>query len=285
VEQRTEKLDLHTHTTWSSGFSQPVELVRLASKEEVSTLAITDHHALGGYREAQPAAERLHMCLIPAIELDCRSEDRRVDLLGYWIDPEYAQLQEFLRQYRGSVGWMMRDRAFLGAVFGAHGIAYNEAAFHEFAGTDEPTYPMLVEYLVAAGWGRSLGQVFGSLKQLSLSGSLPRIKRTDPPVELASQVLRAAGGVVVLAHPALIRDDDVVRHIAASGHVDAIESPYTSYWTGGDDKNAAYARLAGEFGLATSGGSDFHAYPHTDATLGVELPVDVLTALRARRRA
>lgn len=46
-------IDLHTHSTWSSGFCDPAELVRRASMADVRTLAITDHHEVGAYDEAR----------------------------------------------------------------------------------------------------------------------------------------------------------------------------------------------------------------------------------------
>jgi hypothetical protein len=47
-----------------------------------------------------------------------------------------------------------------------------------------------------------------------------------------------------------------------------------------------YRGLAATLGLATSGGSDFHGYGETRATLGtVHLPADEFTAFEARAAA
>jgi len=77
-----ERLDLHCHTTWSSGFCSPEELVRWASMGDVRTLAITDHHRVEAYLEAVEPAARLGVTLIPAIELDCLADGKRVGPVG-----------------------------------------------------------------------------------------------------------------------------------------------------------------------------------------------------------
>lgn len=278
------KIDLHTHTTWSSGFCEPAELVRWASMADIRTLAITDHHAVGGYLQAAPHAERLGVSLIPAIELDCRAWGRRVDLLGYWIDPYNLELQQFLQHWRGGVHALLHDEAVLSALFALKQCPFDLDDFREQADQQFPSYPRLLEILVANGWAATIGDAYRQMQHFSRQGLLPRVQRRDPSIEEGAGVLRAAGGVVVLAHPEIVHDDDVVRRIAGSGLVDALESPYGGYWADREERNAHYALMAAEFNLPTSGGSDYHAYPFSDVPLGVEVDEAEFERLKAIKR-
>src|SRR5258708_12195386 len=53
--QRYERVDLHTHSSWSDGVLTPAELVALAATRQVQLLALTDHDTLAG-RPPAPAA-------------------------------------------------------------------------------------------------------------------------------------------------------------------------------------------------------------------------------------
>ena len=45
-------IDLHAHTTASDGELTPSELIDLAIKTDITTLAITDHDNINGLEEA-----------------------------------------------------------------------------------------------------------------------------------------------------------------------------------------------------------------------------------------
>ena len=62
--------DFHTHSTRSDGTLAPAELVRLAWRNGVRVLALTDHDTLDGIAEARAAARELPgMRLVPGVEL------------------------------------------------------------------------------------------------------------------------------------------------------------------------------------------------------------------------
>ena len=65
------RIDLHSHTTASDGSLTPEELVRLAKRQGVSTLAVTDHDTVAGLPRAIAEGERLGVEIIPGIEISC----------------------------------------------------------------------------------------------------------------------------------------------------------------------------------------------------------------------
>ena len=276
-----ELLDLHVHSTWSSGFCEAAELVRWASLADVRTLAITDHHQIEGYEEARPLAGRYGVELIPAIELDCQVDGKRVDLLGYFIDPTAPALTTFLKTWPGGARQFLDDELTLSALAASRGVAFDVKRLRAIADGRPPALIHFALYLVERGWGATLGDVYKGVGALLRQGGLPRGPRRYPPAEQAAAVLRSVGGVVSLAHPGLLRDDALVRRLATEGLVDAIEAPYLGYWTDGDAINARTAAIAQELGVPTSAGSDYHAYPFSPVQLGVDVPRGTLARLRA----
>ena len=75
------RADLHLHTTASDGQLQPTELVQLARKNHLNTIAITDHDTTDGLREAQQAADSSPI-IIPGIELSAEENEVDVHMLG-----------------------------------------------------------------------------------------------------------------------------------------------------------------------------------------------------------
>lgn len=248
---------------------------------DVRTLAITDHHQVEPYAEVVELAASLGVALIPAVELDCLAGERRVDLLGYWIDPAAPSLTQFLARWPGGAQQMLADRATLSALGALVGLDLTPERLQAASGKRPPGLADLFTTLVRAGVAPTIGAAFRQWEELRLAGKLPRSARRYAPVQDGAAAIRAAGGVVTLAHPGLVRDDATVRRLLAAGVVDAIETPYAGYWHDGAARNALYRALADEFSLPTSAGSDYHAYPFSDVKLGMDVPAGTLARLRA----
>lgn len=278
-----ERLDLHCHTTWSSGFCSAQELVRWASMGDIPTLAITDHHHVEAYAEAVDLAAQLGVTLIPAIELDCQTEGKRVDLLGYWIAPAAPALTAFVERWPSGVQRLLDDAESLARLASALGVAIDAAHLRDLAAPRTPSLYDLFVLLVRQGWASTLGAAYQRWEDLRRSGRFPRLQHAYAPVEDGAAAIRAAGGVVTLAHPGLVRDDATVARLVADGVVDAIETPYAGYWSQGEELNARYRQLAETLGVPTSAGSDYHAYPFSTVPLGVEVPVGTVERLRNAR--
>ena len=103
----------------------------------------------------------------------------------------------------------------------------------------------------------------------------------------AVRLLRASGGLPVLAHPGIIRTDaagldHILRDAVKAGMV-GLECYYPLH-----DETAvkAFLVLAGKYGLVATGGSDYHGSLKPEARLGVgprgmAFPDDLLADLRA----
>src|SRR4051812_15826235 len=82
-------IELQSHSTYSDGQLEPAGVVEEAGEAGVTTLALTDHDAVGGVEEAAAAAERVGLELVPAIEMSCVHEFAEdLHVCGYWLDLE-----------------------------------------------------------------------------------------------------------------------------------------------------------------------------------------------------
>ena len=94
--------DFHSHSTRSDGVLTPTELVRLAAGNGVHLLALTDHDSMEGIPEAVAAASEAGVRIIPSIEMSTDIPGDEAHVLGYFLDPEDADLQRTLAGMRDS---------------------------------------------------------------------------------------------------------------------------------------------------------------------------------------
>ena len=102
----TANIDLHLHTLASDGRLTPTELIRLAAKLGLKTIAVTDHDSTEGLAEAYEAAKEFpELRIIPGIEMSADIPGDEVHVLGYFLDYQDEQFQATLSEFRtGRVG-------------------------------------------------------------------------------------------------------------------------------------------------------------------------------------
>ena len=82
------KSELHMHSIFSDGEFSPTELVRIAGKNGVSLLSLTDHDTFEGIGEFIEAAKGTGISAFPGIEITTRYRDSNVHLLAYFKSPD-----------------------------------------------------------------------------------------------------------------------------------------------------------------------------------------------------
>lgn len=96
------KGDFHIHTTASDGRLTPTEVVKLAKRNKVDIIAITDHNTTKGIPEAIEAGKKYGVKVIPGIELSVRYNYNKIHILGYFKNDSYRYdgFQETLNYIR-----------------------------------------------------------------------------------------------------------------------------------------------------------------------------------------
>jgi predicted metal-dependent phosphoesterase TrpH len=242
--------DLHVHTTHSDGVCSPCEVVIAARCVRLSALAITDHDTLSALAVARPEAARLGVELIAGVELTAVDDrGREIHILGHFIrddDPALRAATDALRAARASRLRAMVDRlaalglsidlpalarAFPRATLGRRHLAEWLARTHQVASPRE-------------AFARYLGD-----------GGPAEVPKPRLPWTEAITLIRGAGGVAGLAHPAYDLGETALRTLAEGG-LAALEvaGPGVNSRRGG-----RLRAWADRFDLVPIAGSDFHA--------------------------
>lgn len=249
-------IDLHTHSSVSDGTDSPSELVRAARDRGLDVVAITDHDTTAGWDEALSAAPS-GLVVVPGMEMSCvgRGEDGDpvpVHLLAYLFDPNNEVFAGELERLRSERAERIRLMAQLLAA-DHPAIVPDEilAATGESAGR-----PHLARALVDAGIVGSVQEAFDS----HLATDSPYyVAKIDTPLELAVEMIAAAGGVSVVAHARArsrgrLLDPTQIRELATLG-LDGLEVFHADH---NADDTRFMSDLADELGLIATGSSDYH---------------------------
>jgi predicted metal-dependent phosphoesterase TrpH len=255
-------IDLHSHTTASDGWCTPQELIRRARDAGVRTLGVTDHDTMAGVPAARAAGARLGIAVVAGIEITAVDRQHDVHMLGYFVDPSHPALAMFLERQRADRVRRVREMAHRLAVLGYPvdvELALRTAARE---GGRAVGRPLLARALVESGHAADTRDAFGRLLGRGCAAYVPRCGAT--PAEVVA-LIREAGGVASIAHPGKTQRDDLVPALADAG-LDALEVHHPDH-TAAD--RARYLAAARQFGLAVTGGSDYHGNPdHGGDALG-----------------
>ena len=96
-------IDWHIHTTASDGRLTPTQIVVKAKNAGLEEIAITDHDAVSGIKEAKKTGKKLGIIIIPGVELTCYDKDKEVHIKGLNINPENPDILKLCvmaRKYR-----------------------------------------------------------------------------------------------------------------------------------------------------------------------------------------
>jgi len=237
--------------------------------------ALADHDTLAGAAEAIAAGERLGVRVIPSTELNTESEWGDVHILGYFLDPADAALEDRLRWLRENRG---RRVELMVEKLNALGHAISLERVREIAKGGSLGRPHLAQALFEAGHVPSYDSAFDTLIARGSPAYVSRVGLT--PLE-AVQLVVAHGGVPSLAHPfTVVGLDELMPLLVAAGLI-GIETYYGSH---PPTMTATCLSLARRYGLVPTGGSDFHGRGDHGAPLGgTFVPPETIPALEARR--
>ncbi|MFD4790832.1 PHP domain-containing protein [Streptomyces sp. NPDC058459] len=254
------RIDLHCHSTASDGTDTPAGLMRAAAGVGLDVVALTDHDTTRGHAEALAALPE-GLTLVTGAELSCRTDGVSLHLLAYLFDPEEPALlaeRELVRDDR-----VPRAHAMI-ARLNALGVPVTWEQVERIAAGGTVGRPHLASALVELGVVPTVSDAF-TPEWLADGGRAFVVKHETDPVE-AIRLVKNAGGVTVLAHPAAVKRGrtvprDAIARMAAAG-LDGLEADHTEH----DQATRTRLRgLAGDLDLLVTGSSDYHGTRKTVA--------------------
>ncbi|MFH1665834.1 MAG: PHP domain-containing protein [Candidatus Omnitrophota bacterium] len=264
-------VDLHIHTSCSDGVFTPQEAVAKALELGLKVIAITDHDSIDGLAPALKAAKGTALEVIPGVEISAIKGESEIHILGYFIDWKDPALAEALKDMQVKrVGRMEK----IVQLMREHG------------------FDMSLEKVIKAGKGGTVGRlhlaramvkakIVGSEKeafdQYIGEGKSCYVRHKHLDYRKAIEMIKRAGGVPVLAHPAIMGSDEYFPDYIKAG-LRGVEVFHTKHRPLTSDR---YFELAEKYGLLVTGGSDCHGTGKRGVLMGkVRMDHEVVEKLR-----
>lgn len=265
-------IDLHLHTKYSDGEYDVKTILQECEKAGLSYLSITDHDAVGAYREIeeQPEVRRLFSGrIIEGVELSFNKDGFLFDVLGYGID--YKKMQKLLDNRMDAEAKKEMQAALLeewkevcrkkGIMFddklqisnGTNHEAFN-VLYSDISNFDKyPENTKFAEFISRENIAVFYKRYFSNPK----SEFFVYESRFSPSLKEAIDMIHQCGGKAFLAHSFAYGLEDTIGFInyAIEQGIDGIEQYYSTFTTEHENIIGELARINSLF---ISGGTDFH---------------------------
>jgi predicted metal-dependent phosphoesterase TrpH len=247
-------IDLHTHTNFSDGTDSPTQLINKALAAGISVLGLTDHDSISGWQEAITAL-RPGISLVPGAEISCQTPDGiSVHILGLLFDSENLELMSTMQATRENRHGRM---AKIVARLNEAGIEISmQDVLDQLADGATLGRPHLADALVKKGVVASRDEAF---TQMLHNKSKYYVSHYSPLPEAAIKMIKAAGGVSVIAHPMASHRGRTISLETFGSLIDAgLDGVEVDHRDHSPDEKTQLIELAKQNNLVMTGASDYH---------------------------
>ena len=276
--------DLHIHSSASDGKLSVPEIFREAKARNIAFMAISDHDSITCQTQAAGEAKKLGIRYISGVELNVTfscpeflgGKAVSLDFLGYQFNPGNKALQsklELMAKYREERAAKILDN--LNMEFKKENIAaLTKDDFQQIQESVDGTLgrPHIADYLVKKGIVKTRQEAFDKYLVKCDVPKFPLLLKE------ASELIRDAGGKLVLAHPSdphgislltltkeLAEQTKIIEEKMLP-LIDGVECWHTSHTKESTNHYVAFAKKKG---LMMTGGSDCHQKPIIMGTVAV----------------
>ena len=249
-----QMIDLHTHTNFSDGTDSPTQLINKALAAGISVLGLTDHDSISGWQEAITAL-RPGISLVPGAEISCQTSDGiSVHILGLLFDSENLELMGTMQATRENRHGRM---AKIITRLNEAGIDISmQDVLDQLAEGATLGRPHLADALVKKGVVASRDEAF---TQMLHNKSKYYVSHYSPLPEVAIKMIKAAGGVSVIAHPMASHRGRTISLENFGSLIDAgLDGVEVDHRDHSPDEKTQLIELAKQNDLVMTGASDYH---------------------------
>lgn len=265
--------DLHLHSRFSDGTYAPDDLAVIGRQYGFSALALTDHDSVEGCAAAAVACEQGGIQFIPGTELTAETDGNEVHFIGYFIDVTDPGLLTALAKFQSVRQNRIRE---IVARINHLNIPLKAERVFALANCRSPGRPHVGRALVQDGFCVNQDEAFDRFLKKHRPAWVPKFKISAHD---AIELIHQAGGLAVLAHPGLNRNDDIIPDLVAAG-MDGLECYHSKHPPVAVHR---YLQLAKTYNLVVTGGSDCHGHSKGNPVVGhVKLPYEHVEQLCAR---
>mgnify|MGYP001546742910 CR=1 FL=1 len=281
-------IDLHVHSTASDGSYTPQQIMALAADAGVKAISITDHDTIDGIKAISARMGHGPVELMSGVEISCDPpldglSSSSLHILGYGFSVYDSGLNQLLDQLK--VAREQRNPRIVEQLC-LLGFDISIEEVEKACGGGQAGRPHIAQVMVDKGYVDSFDKAF----DLYLAKGKPAyVDKFRVSCKTAIQVIHDAGGVAVLAHPGLIKEEksrrleQLIIELISYG-LDGLEVYYTDH---SEDQVSRLMSLARQNDLAVTGGSDFHGTFNKGVDLGtgkgnLNIGFNVFHRLKAR---
>ena len=262
-------IDLHIHSRASDGTLSPAEIIALASSLNLGAVSITDHDSIAGSREALLGGIPDSLGFLTGVEISAEPPPSypgagSIHILGYGFrldDPDLNRALEKLQDSRRG-----RNPEII-ARLNKLGIAIRIEEVEREAADGQPGRPHIAKLLIKKGVAKSMDDAFD--RYLG-NGRPAYVDKFRIESSQAIELINAAGGIPVLAHPCLLelerveQLEDLLLEMMSMG----LKGLEVYYPLNTPPQTMQYSDLAARHRLLMTGGTDFHGDIQPDIQLG-----------------
>ncbi len=256
--------DLHTHSVFSDGTYTPTELVEAAECAGLSAISLSDHNTVDGLPEFLAAAQGKDIAAVPGAEFSVDYEGTELHLLALYIpETHFAAISELMADFH-----KRKEQSNFDLICALNKAGY-DIRFEEIRNATPNgkfNRAHIAAELTKKGYVGSIKEAFSTLLAPK-HGYYKEPKR--PTVWEMLEFIKSIGAVPVLAHPFLnLKEDSLLTFLpqAKEKGLVGMECYYPLY---SEATTQLSLKLAEQFGLLPSGGSDFHGSNKPDIALGI----------------
>lgn len=263
-----KRIDLHIHTNISDGILTPKQVIDEAVKNGVSVIAIADHDTIDAYNDNLfQYAESKNVEIINAVEISTKIDKAGIHVLGYNYNLNDTKFKEQLSKVRNARHDYLRNVAIklseLGYIVNVEELDKIEAVTKAHIALDIVNNEKNRDNLI-----NNFGHIpnKGEFIETIMNENCPAyVKKEQITPKEAAEIIRGAGGKVVLAHPvAYMHEDNLtekdILKIVGDMKPDGIEANYIYVDRNNQifDETKKWNEFAKENNLFVTIGSDFH---------------------------
>ena len=274
-----KQIDLHMHTNKSDGALTPKQIIDESAKANLQAISITDHDTIDAYTdETIKYAKEQGIKLIVGVEISTKSDRCGIHVLGYNFDLNNEEFKQKLDKIRNA------RHDYLKAVAKKLEKLNYKINVEELDKIKSVTKAHISKDIIENEENREeLLKQFGHIPnkgkfiETIMNENCPAYvqKVTVTPKE-AAEMIRKAGGKVVLAHPVAYANEDnmtveEVQQLINKMKPDGLEAYYIYTNRNNEYINEIdkWLKLAKDNNLFSTIGSDFHIKDGHHAEIGM----------------
>ena len=262
-------IDLHIHSTASDGSFSPSEILNLSLDAGIKAIALTDHDSIDGVREVMKIGVPWPLEFITGVEISCEPPENFPDnsslhILGYGFDLESKEMNlalEKLQKARADRNPLIIKK------LNDLGFDISIKEVEEITADGQIGRPHIAQAMIEKKIVGSFNEAFD--KYLG-KGKKAYVDKFRLPCKEALELIHNAGGVSIIAHPGIIKDnkkftvEKLIKDLKQLG-LNGIEAYYTSH---SHEQTTNFINLAQKHDMIITGGSDFHGALNQEVNIG-----------------